>query len=351
MITTRDIARAAGVNQSTVSRSLRDDPIVALSTRRRVQKLASTMGYKPNPLVSALMSAQRSAKAVSQRQVLAYLTSDLKRRAWESTPTYVDFYAGAAERAASYGFDLEEFWLHEPRMTAHRMSQILYHRNIRGVLIAPLRSDSLGAQAGKGHVSLDWPYFSTATLGHTMMRPRIHRATPNHFFSIRVVLRQLRKLGYRRPGLALHAVHDARVDHIWSTVFSDYLLSQKPSLRTVPFIRDYDHFIPKEFVRWYKQQGPDVVVAGSWRTYGWMKNAGIEIPRDCGFILLDLLHKESLPNFAGIDQNGRAVAAAAIDLIVGQLHRNERGLPDLPKTVLIDGYWVDGDTVREVARL
>jgi len=40
------------------------------------------------------------------------------------------------------------------------------------------------------------------------------------------------------------------------------------------------------------------------------------------------------------------VAAAAVDLISSQIHRNEYGLPESPTTNMIFGQWVDGPTVR-----
>jgi LacI family transcriptional regulator len=52
------------------------------------------------------------------------------------------------------------------------------------------------------------------------------------------------------------------------------------------------------------------------------------------------------PELAGIDQNANLVGEAAVDLLIGQLQRNERGLPDYPKTTLVGGTWVDGASVR-----
>jgi LacI family transcriptional regulator len=349
MITTRDIARAAGLAQSTVSRALRNEADISSKTCQRVQALARSMGYKPNPLVSAFMSLQRSAKAPRQRHVLAYVTTDSSRDAWRSIQTYTDFYEGAAERAASYGFELQEFWLREPRMTGSRMTEILYTRGIKGVLVAPLRSDAGGSAAGRGHLSLDWRRFSAATIGYTMMRPIIDRAVTNHLHGIRVTLRQLKRLGYRRPGLALHGIHDARVDHIWSTAFGNYLFSQRPASRVPPFLPSTPQFTAEHFLRWFKQYQPDVVIAGSWRIFPWIQQAGIRVPEDIGYAMLDLVPKASFPAAAGINGNNRAVAAAAIDLIVGQLNRNQTGLPECPKLTLIDGKWTDGATVRKLS--
>ncbi|MET0262585.1 MAG: hypothetical protein ABW223_06790, partial [Rariglobus sp.] len=42
---------------------------------------------------------------------------------------------------------------------------------------------------------------------------------------------------------------------------------------------------------------------------------------------------------AGIDMRDDLVAAGAVDLVVAQLHRNERGVPAQPTTLLLEGEW------------
>ena len=52
-----DIAKAAGVSQSTVSRILNDTPLsipVSVTTRERVLALALEFGYRPHPIARAL---------------------------------------------------------------------------------------------------------------------------------------------------------------------------------------------------------------------------------------------------------------------------------------------------------
>src|SRR5207249_1372261 len=98
--TLEDVAKAAGVHRTTVSLSLRDHPRIPLETRDRVKAVARRLGYKINPLVSALMQSRRSGKPV-KHATLAYVTNYATRYGWR--PEHhdrPDFFPGAVERAA-----------------------------------------------------------------------------------------------------------------------------------------------------------------------------------------------------------------------------------------------------------
>lgn len=71
-VTMRDVARAAGVSQSTVSRILNDTPTsvpIAAVTRERVQAVASRLGYRPNPLARGLRGAKTMLVGVIVREI------------------------------------------------------------------------------------------------------------------------------------------------------------------------------------------------------------------------------------------------------------------------------------------
>jgi DNA-binding LacI/PurR family transcriptional regulator len=68
----QDIARAAGVSQSTVSRVLNDTPTsvpIAAETRERVQEVANRLGYRPNPLARGLRGARTMLLGVIVRDI------------------------------------------------------------------------------------------------------------------------------------------------------------------------------------------------------------------------------------------------------------------------------------------
>lgn len=68
----QDIARAAGVSQSTVSRVLNDAPTsvpIAVETRERVREVAERLGYRPNPLARGLRGARTMLLGVIVREI------------------------------------------------------------------------------------------------------------------------------------------------------------------------------------------------------------------------------------------------------------------------------------------
>jgi LacI family repressor for deo operon, udp, cdd, tsx, nupC, and nupG len=54
-VSIKDIAKAAGVSHSTVSRALSDSPLVKAETKTRIQRLAREMGYSPDAIARSLV--------------------------------------------------------------------------------------------------------------------------------------------------------------------------------------------------------------------------------------------------------------------------------------------------------
>jgi DNA-binding LacI/PurR family transcriptional regulator len=91
-ITIKDIARQAGVSHPTVSRALRDDPVVAAETMLRIQRIASTLGYIPSATARSLKS--------SQSHVLGVIVNRI------SDPFYSEVLDGIQDVLFSAGYSL-----------------------------------------------------------------------------------------------------------------------------------------------------------------------------------------------------------------------------------------------------
>lgn len=332
----QQIADAAGVSRMTVSLALRNHPRIPIDTRERIRQVAEKLGYRPDPQVSKLMAYLPRAKPMRPHSTIGLLTSAGRPQPWKFNRHFEKFYDGARRRAEELGYRLDEFWLKEPGLTSRRLTKILDTRSVEGLLIGPLYHPS-------GHLSIDFSRFAAAEYGQNVWRPRLHRADHNQYHGMLLAMRNLQRLGYKRIGLAILERFDRRVVHTWEGA---YLFSQQK-------LRSADRLLPlveegadrQTFASWFKRVRPDVVVASHLEVRDWIRAAGARVPEDVGFAFLDWLDESDA--CAGICQHYDLIAAAAVDLIADQIHRNERGVPANPKLVLLDGEWVDGPTVRK----
>jgi len=99
----------------------------------------------------------------------------------------------------------------------------------------------------------------------------------------------------------------------------------------------------KNFAKWFTKNKPEVVVSHHEEVLEWLARLKVKVPQETGFIHLNL--PDTTGRMAGIYQNGHEVGAAAADFLVAMLHRNERGIPELPHTILVEGTWIDGKTL------
>lgn len=332
--TLQTIADLAGVSRATVSLAMRNQPNLPAVTRERIQKIADEVGYRPNPLVSTLMTHIRAARPLAEQGTIAFITNYSTREEWRNYRTFERFFNGAAERANRNGYHLEDFWMKEPRMTARKMTKILAARGIRGAVIAPLEGKG-------GHLSLDVSELATVTFGLSMKRPKLHRVDNHQIESFRTALREMKRRGYRRIGMAIEKNHDRHVNYNWSIGYLEYL--HRGDLACPRPI--YDPEVPSKatLLAWLTEFRPDAILSVNTSLLGWLREI-VDIPEEVGFALLDRLDTDH--GIAGIDGLPELTGAAAIDLLIGQIHRNERGVPAAPKLTLTEGVWVDGHTVR-----
>lgn len=337
-VTLRDIAKRLGFSHSTVSRALHNHPSIPPETCRKIQAAAEEVGYRRNPLIATLTSQLRMSRSVPYRATLAFVTNYLEKEGWKEGPANLRFYAGALARAQHLGYKLEEFWLKEPGLTSIKASHVLRHRGIRGLLVAPMRNPL-------GHLSLEWSQFAVATIGHAMAAPRLHSAQNHHHHAVSLALRKLRHHGYRRIGLVLMPLSDSYSDGIFT---SRYLYHWHPSgQEQMPEIfcqggRAAD-FTESNFRKWLKSQGPDAVICMGHQVHEWVSRLGIRVPEELALVDLDIHDPRN--GWSGIDMREEEVAAAAVDLVVQHLHYNDFGIPSAPRTVLVEGRWIEGKTL------
>lgn len=245
-------------------------------------------------------------------------------------------FRGAEAHALSKGFRLERFNPAEARVSGRRLSKILYSRGIDGLVLAPL------AQVRRDQMELDWNRFAVAAVGYSVWRPiDLHRAYSDDYNIMLQLLARLVDLGYRRIGFAVPRDADRVVNYMWTAALLRFQ-------QDLPVGRRVSYLSPPQlnfeaFRSWVKKKRPDVVIGVSDATLVWLRSFA-RVPRDCGWATV--FWQERWKEASGYDQNFELMGAAAVDLVVNQLNAGERGLPSTPKTVLLEGAWKSGSTLR-----
>lgn len=337
------IAARVGVSQMTVSRALNNKPGVKAETREKICQVAKEVGYRPNPRLATLMASLRSRRKKLSYEIMAFVTTFSEEFEWKKNPLFLSYFEGAAERASTLGYQLEHFWVNDDKMPGRRLSHILYSRSISGLIVAPL-------PVGTPTIDLDWSKFASVSFGHSLRSPAIHRIQNDQHKMMDIALTHIRQYGYRRIGFVIGTDDDKRVEYAWRARYLlDRDLYTKPRdvlpLFMAPnlWTPDMKALLPT-FKTWLQKHKPEVVLTINPAVASWIVQAGFRVPRDFAFVSMDVTDSNR-GKIAGIDQQSRFHSHAAVDVVVGQHHRNEIGLPVKPQTILLSGIWTDGLTL------
>lgn len=329
IVTVRDIAARVGLHFTTVAMALRNSAKVAPSTAAHIREIAREMGYRPNPMVSALMAQQRARKQPNFSTVLAYISFKENNSIANEGPHAMDFMSGARRQAEELGYKIDEFSLYEKGMTARRLAQILRTRGINGLLLGPSHTS---------HTHLPPPLhgFATVAQSYSILRPKLHRVAHDLAGGAYMACRELRKRGCRRIGLVLHEAMDNQVNRLWTAGYLAFhqLLPAKEQGGCLYFPENGFH--PSTLVRWVKAKKPDAVISMHAELTEWIQEAPEPRP-----LLASLDYSRRWGKCPGVDQKPKALGAAAVDLLARQLQWNQAGIPAEPLTVLIEGAWRD----------
>ncbi len=267
---------------------------------------------------------RRSQKPRSQ-EVLAWIwfcTRD------ESTTRYNSLiFQGALNRAQQFGFKLEPFWLSDKGMTPQRLHKILRTRGISGVLFSTVLQDE--------PMTLDWDWsaFAFAIVGMTEWEPVLHRAGHDYYRSLWRSMLALRELGAKRPLYLLDSGMDRRLHQMLSGGFC--ALHPDPSI-AAELCRYLDFQQGWPSARECAKLRPDALLSTTDLTQEFHEKVMQLWPSLKHCLTMNWTPDSVAP---GITTRYDLIAGAAVDLVLAQLNRNERGVPTPAKVVLLEGEW------------
>ena len=330
-VTQIEIARRLGVHVTTVSKALKGNSTISKSTQNLVRKTAQEMGYAPDPLLGALAAYRSSKRPPAFQAVLGWICNYPEGTSMRQFAGFDHYFQGAHARALELGYRLDVFHAGKDRGALSRLSRILHARNIAGLVISPQIKQGV-------KLEFDWERYAAVTIGFTLVEPRLHVVTNDHFRTILTLIEVLRGRGYERIGCYLRGCDNERIEGRFGSALGAILASHRNRLLV------YEQANAREFLKWRQRADLDAVVTGDRKVLAWLRESGIDVPEAVGVAhyALDSSEKE----LSGMDHNNLAIGAAAVDGLTGLILRGEKGPPTHPTRLMVESTWIEGKSLR-----
>lgn len=339
--TLRDVARLAGVSTMTASRAMRTGFYVSATTKRKIERAAAVLNYRPDAQLSEMMTHIRRTRRPGFTGTLALLKGvTAEWPVFPDSPPNRAVLASVARRADELGYALYEHSLAFDQGEDRLLQRVLRARGVKGLMIYP----PPGA-------ALRLPFHPedrcAVVLGNAVSEPRLHRVMGNERSATRLALREAAARGYRRPGLVMHRLADTYTEHAWTPEFLAYQQGL-PARSRIPvcIYPEWTERTPPTLAAWWEKHRPDLILAPDFDVHTWLRGEGVRFPEDAGFISLGLEATDAEGLVAGTKQNFTALGALLVDQLVALLQRGAVGEPDLVVDCFVEASWAEGPTVR-----
>lgn len=127
MVTIKDVARAAGVSPSTVSRALNDSPLLREETKARIRRLAAELGYERNELARGLVKGSSGA--------VGLLVPDI------TNPFFAEITRGVGEVAHARGYGVVLCTTDGDPDRERSYMQLLRRKRVDGLILTSVTAD------------------------------------------------------------------------------------------------------------------------------------------------------------------------------------------------------------------
>lgn len=329
--TIHDIAYELGLNASTVSRALADNPVVSQKTRDLVQAKARELNYRPNRIAAALRRGRSD--------ILGVIVPAIDRAFFSSV------IRGIEEKADKAGFHIIVCQSYDSAARERAMIDTLQRLQVDGIIVSTAKDKENNAPFYQNLIEAGLPIQFFDTMPEGLDAPAVLIDDEQGGFE---ATNHLIQAGYERVA----HLRGPQYVHIYRDRYQGYLRAMQEAGRTVDerYVIDIDsHFDTGEgaFLElWNLPNPPDAVFSSS--DYSAVagikaaKNHGIRVPEDLAIIGFanESFTEIITPNLSTVDQQtqemGRLAAERMIAVVTDEtaLEQLERRLVLCPKVIV-----------------
>lgn len=342
-VTLRDVANEAGVSATAVSLAIKGSKRISASKRNQILKLAEELGYRRDPMMSALCSYRDNRNPRTSNVNITFLQYGDKPIPLSSEGAFEkEIWESAQTESKRLGYSLSRTWAGDPSLNSNRLKSILKSRGVEGLVIYQANCPLTNLKPIMSDFSLVW-------VGDGPKGAKLNSVRINRFSSMKMAWESLSKLGYKAGGLVLteHSVDQNYAE--WEAAhnhFQRQLTGEAQYIPPLTFKTNEDCNLA-ELSQWLMKWKPKVVISAFRKIHDLLEGSDYTIPRDIGFLSLSTKTGSRL---SGIDQQTSCIAETGVRLIDRLIRSREQGVPDHHQIIETDGLWNRGDTLRKQER-
>lgn len=331
MISQKRIAAEVGLERSTVSLALRNDPRIPEATRQRVQEAADRLGYTPNPLLSEMARRRWKGGALLEKETIAFI---------QTVADEHPMIAPARAHANRLGYRLEPVDPAELK-TDRRLSDVLRSRGIRGVLFEQMTLEDRIRE-------LEWDQFSVVQCGLLARTTWHHRVGVDLIEMINRSAEEAWSRGYKKVGFLLPMLPGLYSDQILRQAAYGLQKEMKltQTMKIIGGVETPQVGNPEQEIRALGnlvEQGCDAIIGSGNGSYQILEKIAKAQNRKVAYACL--FRKPGHDTMSGFIEHEPLLAVHGVELMVQRLRTHVRGLPKVMTHLALTPEWVEGKTL------
>ncbi|NMA43917.1 MAG: LacI family transcriptional regulator [Oligosphaeraceae bacterium] len=318
-INSRDVARLAGVSQSTVSKVANNNMCITVETRARVIRAARELGYVLNPRKS---SYRRIAVIIPGQQYVGYIASML---------------SGVSQELLRRGMEME--------------------------IVPDTRLSILNERCVGGAIALSWEnkFYNEWKKTITLPLVRINGASdhlnncysvcPNGIYSLQKLINQLWELKHRKIAFFFfndyeHEIHNvARRLEGFLAAMQSHGMGDPEQYCFFDCLQKTSEELVQQLVTWHREGMTALIFAGAIGTGKMMQCiqlAGLRVPQDLSVIGWEQhdLSCYTIPPLHTLSPDPEEISRAAVTLLIQMIKR----CPDV-HDILLPYRWIERESI------
>jgi LacI family transcriptional regulator len=335
-VTIKQVAEAARVHYSTVSKALKGTGRIPEVTRARIREIANKIGYQQDPVMQALAAQRSQGGGVHREPRMVFLTNR-----WSMADTINGFLVrqlaeGVRQHAELIGCACDVLPFDDENLSLAEIERQCDPSRTEGLIIGAF--DSLARQ-----LELDWSRYSVVKIDSAFMLPNATLVASDQMQIARMAFHNAYRLGYRRIGMAIGQVEEEATYNLYSA--GCYVAQEELAIPGIPilYLREHcdDYSITvRRMLEWVNEHRLQVVLSSWGSIRQLLCDCGLTVPS--GVACVNLCLNSPFPSLAGVVQHHFVVGQKAAEALALLIMHRKQGLATSSAAIYVGGTWQDG---------